>query len=347
VSWQIFNKLKNIFTILFFIHFAGCLEKNSLRKFQKLLYTSHCQIFDIDGNVVRRYPFQYCSFDQDGSYVASHNNSIFFYNKKNELMREYKKFYPHHDILRTKLNDIYVFGSEYHLINKVYVREDVINHFSSAGKLLGQMKLSTMQEVFKKYRKPLFENNWIQNIKEKSYEYSHANSIHEFINNDQKFGVSLVKGDLLVNVGGLGVLLFIDKNLSHLKYIMPYEYGIIHDVYPLSNGNFLFFLNRHQFTVQKSYIVIKDHEFKNDLYKFNPDVNKFYSESVGSAELIDADHLLISLNDHGLRSYAKILNIKNGKCIEIAEKFLKAYDRPVQSIRLFDSENFLKNNLGF
>lgn len=255
-----------------------------------------CEIYNLDGEIIKSYPGIFCIFLDDGSVISY--DSIHELNKYDRFMKKLwaLKGHIHHYISLTASGNILT-NSSIVVDHESYknIRIDTIQLVDQSGKVLNTHVFDQRFCYQKGVVKPSL-TKWDSNLKF-SGEFTHVSSSYEtqfdFLVSENKV---VPKGSILVAMNGpLKAAVFLDSNLSkviHFEHI-PYN---IHDAQLISKNEMLFFKNNHHVLpkneMQRSGLVVYDVKNKEEILKFS---EKSYSLFGGGVQRITPD--LFMLND--------------------------------------------------
>lgn len=181
-----------------------------------------------------------------------------------------------------------------------------------------------------------------------STEFSHANSFYQIGENilgqkDSRFA----KGNYLINVNGLGLIIIVDQKFKIILWIGLQKSIALHDVQMLPDGFFLVYDNYTSRDKIPHTTLAKMHPLTGEyqvLYRANP-VTSFFSPKCGGVQILPNNHLLFSdITDGG---YAREVD-ENGKEVwkQAHVRINTATQKPdlFQQVKRQDFSEFLKNN---
>ena len=312
-------------------------------------YVVGCRILTEKGDLIRSYPGGMCGFFDDGSRVATGENSLSFYDAKNRLIWK-KNIHAHHS-MRLSLDQkrILVLSSEVQAHGDIKIRSDVLLIMSKGGEILHSFKMSSLRNRMDIIN--VFD--WDKTaLPDATHEISHVNSIYEIPKNLSKHP-ALKEGNFVVNdIWGFVMkssILFFDANLTGVIYELPYrdiEAPAVHDVHVLENGKLLFFQNRN-FENRESYSSVVEYDIDKKLrtvvFKDTPP-SKFQMKSAGSVQKMpNGAYVFI---DNTVTPTIREISSNGSELTPIVLKGEVSIENSKSSLQRLPLNSFLRNNSG-
>lgn len=356
------NIYKLIISLTIFMQI--CFAKNTTE--DKILEHNviECKIIDMKGKIIKNVGASRCIFLPDGNVVAgSYNKLIFYY--PNMTKKWEKKINTHHQLnLSIDEKQILVMSSTVHKIKNTNTRFDNFIIYDFDGNIIKQSDFFDQQkEILKRTAADRRRTYQIGDSLKKhapgaDVEFSHANSFYEIDENSiSDKHPAFKKGNYIININLLGLVIIMDSNLKTILWSMPqYTHKELspswHDVNVLKSGSLLVFNNNSYVVNKKPGTTIDEVNpltlEKKILFKKTSPV-PFYSEYSGGIQILPTGNLLLNTVT------------PFGKAIEIdaqTKKVIWYIDNPVidavtgkpekyQQIRRMNLNSFLDKNQGF
>lgn len=294
----------------------GTLLKNQKLNFIK----TTCTYLSLSGEVVARLPGNQCQLYPDDTRVIGHSDVLYAEDKMKRQIWEIKKFYSHHQIKISEINDdLLTMNSLYTQHPKyIWMRSDQIVVVTKDG------RISKSFSFLDYYRKTRFasvprKNTWstdsYQNI---SYERTHINSFSEIytVKNDRKILTGYV-----AYCAHLKKLYVFDTELKNIVKVIDMKGRAAHDVQQYSENELIYFLNfKSEEKQTRSRIEILD--LKNEKFK-KLYVNKSFKQhfaACGSVQTLPGHQLFVFYSscsplqkNRVERSYFELVDLKTLK----------------------------------
>jgi hypothetical protein len=323
-----------------------------------------CKIVDMNGKIIKNFGASRCIFLPDGSVVAGSYNKLGFFNPKMTKRWE-KKINTHHQLnLSVDSKQILVMSSTVHKVKNKNIRFDNFIIYDFDGNIIKQSDFFDHQKdllsrTTPDKRQPLpIGESLKKHAPGAELEFSHANSFYEIDENMLgKKHSAFKKGNYIININLLGLVIVMDSNLKTILWSMPqYTHKGLrpswHDVHVLKSGSLLVFNNNSFVENLKPGTTLDEVNpislEKKILYQAtSPEL--FYSEHSGGIQILPNNNLLITT----VTPYGKAMEI-DAK----TKKVVWTMDNPVidsstgkpemyQQIRRLDLSSFLEKNQGF
>lgn len=297
----------------------------------KYFYSFACQITDLKGNLVKRYPGGLCAYFDNGVTISSTQETLTKFAADGGLV--WKKYLNgHHNIKKLDENHFLLLSSSIHDYKSQRTRFDRISLFNLDGEEKNYFDFFDHREEMlslarnKNFREkpfPTFQNpssslpeELRKTFKPTYFEFSHANSIYPIPKNKISAKIrAFAEGNFLVN--GLQFSFILSKDFKSILWSMPYPEpngDNIHDLQIDQSGEGLIFYNNF-FTKTTSAIEKYDPVSKRRTVLFKgSDTFPFFGETQGGVQEIQNGQLLTS--QFNPNSGGKIFIVdKDGKVI--------------------------------
>ncbi len=332
----------------------------------KYFYSFACQITDLNGKLVKRFPGGLCTHFNNGITISSTQETLIKYGPDGNLVW-IKYVNGHHNLKKLDENHFLLLTSSINDYKNRRTRFDRISLFNLDGE---EEKFFDFFEHWKEILSLARNKNFLEkpfptfqspsshlpaeikkNFKPTFFEFSHANSIYRISKNKLSVKIpAFEEGNFLVNVNGLQFTFILSKDFKSILWSIPYPEpngDNLHDVQIDQSGEFLIFYNNY-FTKTSSAIEKYDPISKKRtvLFKANEEFN-FFGETQGGVQEIEDRQLLIS--QFNPKSGGKIFIVgKDGKVIwqMIPTKQGTTGDSPLdglQEIKKIELNQFFKN----
>lgn len=355
---------------------AGCVSsgfkksysRHDLRK-EGYYLKAGCQIFDLDGKVVRSYPGRECLFLDDGSLLSYDTKKIRLtkYNEKLQPQWSLDRHVHHEATFQTPEGKFIIASSE----KKDYqglkdVRFDEVIQVSASGKIEKTFSFTkNIAELRGQGKFDPYPFDWDSEYGFQ-YEMTHLAAIHPVMKTmkiDKK--IFAPKGSFLLtlNVNGVGVYVLDEKLEKIIGYKRLSDLWFIHDVQQFSSSKLIYIINNYY-----PKAISRDEEFRIaifDVFKnqiTHDYTSDFYGLFGGSIQALRPDLFLVGDNGSRLgkvtrahfkdvrkaryllhrktKSRAIFYSPEQGKIHEIHLSFR------VQNLRALKLGSFLKRNIG-
>ncbi len=274
-----------------------------------------CEIFNLQGKILRSFPGDQCLFFEDGSFLSYDPARQELSKFKSNLSKEWTIHrHIHHTMTRTKDNNILLKSSSFHHYNGIKnVRFDDLILINPHGEILGNFSFyETIVKLNQIKKRGPQKTNWDQNIQFKN-EATHLASAYELQYPIEKDGkVFAPKGSFLVSLNSLfsGVYILNSDLSKLLGFIYVLRNNTFHDVQQYSSTELIYFLNNeHTYPdnpEQEAKIVIQNIYEKRFSHEYT---SGFDSTFGGSVQFVSKD--LIFISDSKSRFSKMIKNRKN------------------------------------
>lgn len=262
---------------------------------------SGCDIFDMKGQLIRRFLGDYCLFLDDGRVISRTPSALTMYDTNSAPLWSLKEFLHHHMSLSPDGQRILAIGGATRIVNKKVTKMDKVMVISLKGEILHEITSDKlMKQVLKDFVIHLTHQEMTDNLKA-TQELSHFNSVYEIPKLDDSVKSSFLKeGSIIVN--GLEDGLFIlTPDLKEMKFhlMVPSAYKHrIHDAQILPNGHLIYFNNvTSDFSAFNISSAIQEYDLSSKKVVENIAAEPkqlFYSPLAGSVQKLDADHFLFT-----------------------------------------------------
>lgn len=355
-----------VFSLLFLFRCSHLEEKTIIKKLEDDGYSIviGCEIFNLQGEMLRSFPGDQCLFFEDGSFLSYDPKKQELSKFKSNLSKDWTLHrHIHHGMTRTIDNNILLKSSSFHNYNgKKNVRFDDLILINSSGEILGNFSFyETIQKFNQIKKRGPQKTNWDQNISF-NYEATHLASAYELQYPIEKDGkVFAPKGSFLVSLNSLfsGAYIF-NSDLSKLfGFIFLLRDNTFHDLQQYSSTELIYFLNNMntfpESADQEAKIVIQNIYEKKISFEY---LSGFDSTFGGSLQMISKD--LIFISDSKSRFSNPLKNRKNsileservlvysskkGRVIFYSPKLGILheihFDKPFSSAKLLKTKDFL------
>lgn len=315
---------------LFLFLFYSCSHQRSIKSniYKKYFYQVDCKIYDWEGHLVERFPGGRCSFLKNGSFVSASAWSLDFFDESKALVWSYPKYFHHMTSVGELEDKVLGISTTEEKLDGEYYRVDVLVIFDIKGNIIAQKKLN--KSFFDKWKiKPkVSSTDWVsgmpwyaeKKIKVKK-QWSHVNSFYEIPKQVNGGDRVFRKGNFIINMKGVGVLIF-DSKLEELLYFHSFESSknhFVHDAQVTKYGTILYFNNRaknsdcesinaysaveEQYPSKQAYVEkrVKKKIIEDKIkYRFPPAPNPlFISEFAGGVQLLSDKYILTSTVTQG------------------------------------------------
>lgn len=326
-----------------------------------------CQIINAEGQLVRMYPYEQCTFLDDGRMLVETGNAHLSYLDTDGRLIWTLKVGSHHMFsLSNDKKVIYLIGSEDHKIGSVIYRLDVLYRISWDGEILSKWrvrenlaKLRELMNVRPEDYSPVNPQKWFKTNTKGTRELTHGNSIQVIPPNDlEKTLPAWAAGNVMVNLNATNShwaennrLLIFDPSLEKILWVSK-RIGYVHDVHVLPSGNILLFNNNFSFEPRKSAIEEIDPRDESVKVAISGDAAlSFSADLLGCAQKLNPEEYLLAFTDREKgqpqRCEVHIVNPKG--------KSLWSYKNPyidsdnvkcpsVQRARVLDLSGFLRKS---
>lgn len=314
-----------------------------LEKYRLHTIFAHCEFFNLEGKVIRRYPGELCVPFENGDLVVSDDKSLTKLDKNNKVLWS-KPERAHHQLkLSYNKSDVYFVSSVYKKEKADWIRYDLVKVVDSEGKVIKSFEFQPYIENQKKLGKKLglHKNIWTHDeYKNKSFEHTHVNSIQEMLRTNSQGQVELQ--GYVVNDRTTRMVFILDPGLQEIKSLIPMSGEVLHDVSFISEDEFVYYANRSESEPPRSYIGLYNIKNSDRRKIFGEKDPPFYSEYNGGVQFLSDKVFFITHSPQEARVYAEL--IADGRSLR--KFWLKGSKRLVQDAKLGDYSSFLKQNIG-
>ena len=216
-------------------------------------FVSNCEIFNIKGELVRRYAGTLCSYIDNGSLVVGDGINLTFYDSQMKTINSIQKIYPHHQLNRSDNNEILTMGAEFGMLKNKKVRFDKLFVLSTAGKILKSYSFKDhyLEMIENKtFRENLVPFSWDLNTRSfAEFEVTHMNSFYRIPKQLHHLENSFFKeGNYVAHSGSCPFILIFDSTLTKVihrlsKKFPPQKPFMLHDVQPTPSGEIIVYQN--------------------------------------------------------------------------------------------------------
>lgn len=323
-----------------------------------------CEIYNMDGLLIRRLPGKMCIFLKDGSFLSAQKDRVAYYDHlRNELWSH--KIYPHHQ-MNTSLdqNHFLILGSDVKKIeNKKTkkienVRADVLYVLNKKGDILKSFDAYEERHQFNSkiwqeaVNRRLYNGGARAIYKDVDWEFTHANSFYEIPQNKISEQIPAFKeGNYIINDLNLMWIYVLSSDLKRVLWqssLIKPPWILFHDVQVIPNSSSLLIYDNG--TKDRGASRIMEYDLlKKEIVWQHPKVfsSSFFTYRMGGLQLLPNGNILY--ND--LTKVPQALEIqRDGSTVwsMIPKKDLKTSDkmRPFQQINRMNLTDFLKNHRG-
>ncbi len=292
-----------LFVCILFIH--GCAyfkQKSTLEKLEDEGYSLAigCEIYNLEGNLLRSFPGEHCLFFDDGSLLSYDPKRQELSKFNSNLSKEWSIHkHVHHMMTTTRDNNILVKSSSFHEYNgKKNVRFDDLILINLEGQILGEFSFyETISKLNKIRKRGPQKTAWDKNISFE-FEATHLPSAYEIHYPIEKDGkVFAPKGSFIVSLNTLFSGIYILS--SDLSRIIGFSYALtmdnFHDVQQYSGTEVIYFLNnlhtKPEISEKEAKIVVQDLLKQKYTHVY---AAGFYALFGGGVQFINEDLLLVS-----------------------------------------------------
>lgn len=340
-----------------FLIIALCL--NCLSTYAKQMATpnlsnliAQCNIYNGNGERLRRYPGLICVFEEDGYLLISsiRGNELSFLDPNMRVLWKIP-MHTHHQINKTIDGNFLVLSSETKNYLNKKTRFDRLVKINRKGEIVASFSFyDHKDELLININKDKFEIFPFDYDKENQdlgvIEISHANSFYEIPPNlKSKLYPELHTGNIIVNANSYGRVMILDAGMTHILKSFKQPSNTIHDVQITSEGNFLLYNNTVK-NVNPSYSEVQIYSYPGQLllWNYHRGQKEFSYPYLGGVQLLGNDEMLFSDIREG-STKAVLLNMKTKKELKIIipEGFEK---KRAQQVKMMDLSSFLKINKG-
>lgn len=347
---------------LFIISFCLLISKVAIASNEKLHNVINCEIYDMSGKLIRKFPGRICVFMDDGSLLSAEEEKLIYYDKLRNVLWS-KSIHPHHQInMSLDKNSFLIIGSEIktenHSKQPELVRYDVLYNISKTGEVLHSFHLSENGSQFDKkswsdakrrrYSKVGF-SEYYQKI---DWEMTHSNSFYEIPDNKiSGHNEAFKKGNYIVNDISLMQVFVLSSDMARILWQGPVireEWTMFHDVQVVPESQSIIYYDNGSKLRPSSRLVEYDMVKKNVKWKYPSAFSeKFYSSKMGGVQILDNGNILY--ND--ITSIPVAHEISRTGKIEWTltprgDYANKDTREPFQQIKRMNLNEFLKNHRG-
>ncbi len=352
--WKVGRGLANC-TVFAWALIYSCLLEASQEPIHNVI---DCQIFDMKGEILRRYPGEFCIFLDDGRFVSAQKSELLLYDQSGKVIWR-RALFPHHQMnLSLDGKRILVLGSETRSLSKDkkdLFRSDVYYIVDLSGKILNEYRLFDHAQAFPKERWANAKARRFPLIWSKatypgvSWEFSHTNSFYEIPENILGSRHSAFKkGNFIFNDISLMITFVLNADLKSVLWQSPIlreDWTMLHDVQVLQGTDRLLIYDngtpnrRYSRLLQMNPISEKIYWE----YKAKPSTS-FYMEKRGGVQLLPNGHTLY--NDFNEAPRGIELDKSGNQVWKLVPQQFSGAKGPFQQIKRYDLSSFLEKNKG-
>ncbi len=339
-----------------------CLFSEAQAFDEKIHNVINCEIYDMSGKLMRKFPGRICAFLDDGSLLSAEEDKLVYYDKLRNLLWS-KNIHPHHQInMSLDKKSFLVQGSEIkeeRFQNKnEQVRYDVLYQIARTGEVLNTFYFSKNGDQFDKkawnaakkrrYSKIGF-SEYYQKI---NWEMTHTNSFYEIPDNKiTGYNDAFKKGNFIVNDISLMQVFVLSSDLGRILWqgpVIKEEWTMFHDVQVVPDSESIIYYDNGSPLRPSSRLVEFDMVKKDIKWKY-PSIfsKKFYSPKMGGVQILDNGNILY--NDITGIPVAYEISRKEATLWTLTPRgdyANKDTREPFQQIKRMNLSEFLKNHRG-
>ena len=336
---------------LFVIFLSGCSQHSLKKPLESKQVAVGCSIYDLNGNLLRRYSGNLCFFEVDGHVLINHKNQNLTYYDSQMRTLWRLVIHSHHQINQAANGDFLIISSEAKEFNKKITRFDRFVRINKKGQVIGDFSFAKVSDQFLSGElfpeKVVSKFDWDQDNSDiAEVEVTHANSIYEIpfnTNTDPAFQ----QGNIITSVSKWPAIFIFDPKLQRIiKRINIQGARRHHDAQVLPNGNLLLYVNEQTLIKSISSILMELNLTSQQQAMFynGTKENKFYSSVGGGIQKINDNLYFFSDLAEG-KPHATFIN-KKGDILK--NLFLKGLTdtQYIQQAKILDLNNFLISNIG-
>ncbi len=332
---------------------------------QKYFLVDGCQIYNVDGVLVRNFIFEMCSFMDNGSLLSADIDNLYIYDNKMRLEHSIKDVNAHHQINRDSKGNFLILGSDFGVHQKKPIRFDKFIVISPKGVVLKSYSFKDhadfiSQEPCSRIDEQIKSNDNKKQAKKyfkEAFEYSHFNSFYEIP--PQKTPSSnpyFKEGNFVVNSSTCKKIYIFNSSLDKIVSSVDKNNGNIesevfatrwmHDIQPTEDSKLIIYRNTcSKKDLKCSSIDIVSNDLKKTYFSFSrkKPIN-FYSPVCGGVQVLKDDSIIFSEVIDNL-PYVTHVN-RQGELIKAFPIQWTKYTLGIQRIQLLELNSFLKNNTG-
>ena len=353
--------------VVFLIFLITVLTVSGSTNFKQELYLqTDCRIFDLNGNLLKKFNDYLCLFMDDGSYFSLVGSSelatgyITRYSSNGRILWRKKEDVHHELSLTSDKKHITYISSEGGEFNGEKIRFDVLNIADLNGNVIHRY---SFKDHFKGFQQILNDNEkhlgHVQVLKSgafKNYtEYTHFNSFKEIKPNALSEEFQWLKPGNFILGGNCTNLFFIfNRTLTEIIKVINYGEGKLcgtHDAQVLPTGNILHYVNLKDVNNPQSYLEEYDPMKQIVVWSWPKEKNDFYNFMLGSVQRLDngetifTDGVAIMKNNLGLRgSKPSVVKISPDGEVNMIWKMTLTNSKELYRARILPLGPFLKNN---
>jgi len=231
-----------------FIFFILVLISSS--SFSEELIQVKCSLFDLQGNLVYRWPDlgEMCLFLNDGSVIAADFDQMRRIDSKGNIKWSVKGFFHHQMKLSEDQGYVYILGAKTNELFDGKVRMDTVESIDiTTGKKVAVLELfNFLRELAVDPSLSLHRGFFQKSLFSYDYDLTHANSIFELPENKlARSNQAFKKGNLLINIGMLRHFIIVDRDMKKLLWKKSWhqDYFDVHDVQLNEKGELVVYIN--------------------------------------------------------------------------------------------------------
>lgn len=265
-----------------------------------------CELIDMNGGIVNRFPGLYCHFLKDGDMVSAiWEGTQGYLRRLNKQKIKYKlPLDVDHDIAESSIDGkIWAIANEYEIRDGVFLQNNMIYGFTEKGKRFFRWNSNDHLQEFKKIpgiALNLFgPNPYYLN----SYSYFHFNSIQVLPRNKlSEKSQAFREGNILISDARNTLIFILDPIKGQIVWnYSPGKFRALHNARFLPNQNILFFYNNFNFERpiidSSQFSLVREIEplTGHTVWEYKPDFDhKIFSRYYGSAQRLPNGNTLIS-----------------------------------------------------
>jgi hypothetical protein len=290
-------KMKKLILLVLLTVFSISVPANQADLKEYSLVNS-CNIFNLNGELKKSFPGQFCQFFDDGTYISADSNMKLL-NSRNEIKWQINGPFHHQVNLSPDGKRILALATLYES-NKTQLRYDRFLVLDLNGKVLQEQNSLELLKLIK--------------IKHQysDQEITHFNSFYEIPEITIKDAPDFIKaGNYILNSYKLGLFVLssdMSKVLFH-KMLDQSEEHQIHDAQILPSGNLIYFNNMSKNEMSNNnFSSIQEISLNNLKVEFeytSEPKQMFFSRHCGGIQVLDEDKLLFSHMLTGTYIYSK------------------------------------------
>lgn len=319
-----------------------------------------CQIFDMKGETLRRFPGEFCLFLDDGRFLSAQKSKLLLYDQNGRVVWQ-KDIYPHHQMnLTLDGGSVLVIGSESRINKKSgeqtsasRFRSDVLYQIDLSGKVIKKFRIYDYSQSFPKERWRNALNRRYPLIWSKStypgitWEFSHTNSFYEIPDNQlAQRNPAFKKGNFILNDISLMLVFILDSDLKKVLWHSPLiqdEWNMFHDIQVVPGSDRLLVYDNGTPSRKFSRLIEIDPLSGKLYWEYKADpVSKFYMEKRGGIQVLANGNVLFNDFMDGPRG----IEIKKDGTIvwQLKPAPQDQESRAFQQIKRYNLSSFLERN---